>query len=149
MSLAARSTTKPPNASSHRLSSIATAKATPMERLATLLTDVFEQMFEQKAADVAEATIQQLEKKGWRAPVPSQAYIAESHLREALGTRAGSPMAPATFAKEFAGKFVRVPASTTGNAKTRYVYFADVKKHLPHIADQLEHLIIQPQYHRK
>ena len=151
MSLAARTTAKPPHESSPRLRAIANAKANPMERLASMLVDVFEELFEQKAADVAEATIEQLKKKGWRPPTPSQAYIAEAKLREHIGQRKGSANAPATFVKDWitSGRIVRVPQSITGNGKANHIWFKDVEKHFSHLVETLTPFIEQPPYLRK
>lgn len=101
-----------------------------MDRLATMLTEVFEEMFDQKADEVAEKVIDQFLKKGGRAPTPSRAYIEESHVRAALGRRASSPMAPQTFVTEYlkSGTLTRVPDTITGNKKTKFVYWKDVEK---------------------
>ncbi len=149
MSLAARNTAKLPSASSPRLQAIKEQKATPDDMLGNAFVQAIEAKVESIVTQMIPNIIENLVKSGYRPPIPSQAYIAESVLREALGTRKGSPMAPATFAKQFAGRFVRVPDDIAGDAKTKYVYFKDVEKHFPNIADKLCKHFIQPPYLRK
>jgi hypothetical protein len=137
-----------PSSSSARLYAIAEQKTTPVERLAASLAGIVSEMVQEQAEIIAAAMVEKMEKQGWKAPTPSEAYVAEAAVREALGRR-GSPMASVTFRKDWidSGRITRVPASTTGNAKAQYIYFSDVEKHFGEkIADQLRPKIQQPEH---
>lgn len=147
MSLATHTTAKPPSASSPRLRAIAAQNTHPAERLANQLVAIFSEIVEQKTAAIAQATIEQLERQGWRAPTPSRAYIEETYVRCALGRRSGSTMASKTFVTQYisTGLIQRAPASLTGNHKTKYVFWKDVERILSEKkADDIRRHIIEP-----
>lgn len=106
--------------------------ATPADtrpELFNFFTEMFDKAVQARAGIIVEETIHQMQARGWKPPTPSRAYIAETHVREALGRRAGSPMAPQTFEIEYLkpGILRRVPATVTGNRKTKYIYWEELE----------------------
>lgn len=151
MSLAARSTAKPPHASSHRLRSIAEQRATPDDMLGTAFVQAVEAKVETIVQRLVPQIIDGLIKNGYRPPTPSEAYIPEKLLREHLGKRKDSPMSPQTFRADWidTAKIIRVPVSVTGNGRDAHIWFTDVEKHFPHLVEKLQRKIIQPSHLRK
>ena len=106
--------------------------ATPADtkpELFNFFAKMFDEAVTERAQIIVDATVKKMQETGWKAPTPSRAYIAETHVRAVLGKRANSPMSPATFAAEYIprGPFKRVPDTITGNRKTKFVYWADVE----------------------
>lgn len=95
-----------------------------------IFSEMLDRTIQHRASIIIEQTISQMEKKGWKPPTPSRAYIAEIYVREALGRRTGSPMASATFVSQYVktGLLKRVPETVTENQKTKFVFWEDVEK---------------------